>query len=104
MREGAETTKRCRRYYHAPTQHAPTTSERPEGRDDKTNGCIPRFYAPRGQFDRATSPGAGARRPNRLRECEGVALEERIRGSASEFVSCLLYTSPSPRDRQKSRM
>ena len=22
----------------------------------------------------------------------------------SEYVSCLLYTSPSPRDRQKSRM
>ena len=24
--------------------------------------------------------------------------------SAASFISCLLYTSPSPRDRQKSRM
>ena len=25
-------------------------------------------------------------------------------GSIKRYVSCLLYTSPSPRDRQKSRM
>ena len=27
-----------------------------------------------------------------------------LRGFYRQFISCLLYTSPSPRDRQKSRM
>ena len=30
--------------------------------------------------------------------------EEEILKDIEEYVSCLLYTSPSPRDRQKSRM
>ena len=29
---------------------------------------------------------------------------ETIDGSAEQEIGCLLYTSPSPRDRQKSRM
>ena len=40
----------------------------------------------------------------RLREVS-VALPSMVRaGLAIEPVGCLLYTSPSPRDRQKSRM
>ena len=34
---------------------------------------------------------------------ERIANDQR-RGSGWRFKSCLLYTSPSPRDRQKSRM
>ena len=36
----------------------------------------------------------------RLQAFEGVVIAKRNRG----LNSCLLYTSPSPRDRQKSRM
>ena len=32
------------------------------------------------------------------------ALEEKYKEQQVESVDCLLYTSPSPRDRQKSRM
>ena len=31
-------------------------------------------------------------------------LEECLQAGIKEFIFCLLYTSPSPRDRQKSRM
>ena len=36
----------------------------------------------------------------------GVELTRTLQrlGKKSEFINCLLYTSPSPRDRQKSRM
>ena len=46
--------------------------------------------------DRLTGgPGGPARTSNaRVSEREDLA----------NFISCLLYTSPSPRDRQKSRM
>ena len=30
--------------------------------------------------------------------------EKYLTGYATKYISCLLYTSPSPRDRQKSRM
>ena len=40
-----------------------------------------------------------------VRENEGDGIEVRIRGSRlAPYSTCLLYTSPSPRDRQKSRM
>ena len=37
---------------------------------------------------------------------EGIQLDgiEAAQKQANERISCLLYTSPSPRDRQKSRM
>ena len=34
----------------------------------------------------------------------GLASASVLGGSFAPLVSCLLYTSPSPRDRQKSRM
>ena len=41
-----------------------------------------------------------------VRKGDLLLVKERIASSGSGFVarSCLLYTSPSPRDRQKSRM
>ena len=36
-------------------------------------------------------------------EVRGMPASE-VRAAAQEPVTCLLYTSPSPRDRQKSRM
>ena len=42
--------------------------------------------------------------------CDGRHADQQIRGAVvlphgtGKTVSCLLYTSPSPRDRQKSRM
>ena len=36
-------------------------------------------------------------------DCDSLAYEP-VTGFADFFLSCLLYTSPSPRDRQKSRM
>ena len=35
---------------------------------------------------------------------EGIVLVENDRDKRVQFKACLLYTSPSPRDRQKSRM
>ena len=35
---------------------------------------------------------------------DGTVIDEKKSGLARELASCLLYTSPSPRDRQKSRM
>ena len=31
-------------------------------------------------------------------------LEEKLEAKMHQLLACLLYTSPSPRDRQKSRM
>ena len=42
----------------------------------------------------------GARRGERV----AVYMEKNIEHVAALFGACLLYTSPSPRDRQKSRM
>ena len=48
-----------------------------------------------------------------MNECDGVELDLRLskdnrlvlhHDSKTEYGDCLLYTSPSPRDRQKSRM
>ena len=35
---------------------------------------------------------------------EGRRVHARVQGSGEDPYNCLLYTSPSPRDRQKSRM
>ena len=39
----------------------------------------------------------------RLRD-RGAEVRVIMTGAAKAFITCLLYTSPSPRDRQKSRM
>ena len=39
-----------------------------------------------------------------LREDEGLDVVEAWKDDEDEIHTCLLYTSPSPRDRQKSRM
>ena len=39
-----------------------------------------------------------------LREAVALVLEANRALSEEDLVGCLLYTSPSPRDRQKSRM
>ena len=36
--------------------------------------------------------------------CVGETLEQRERGEADRVITCLLYTSPSPRDATLSRM
>ena len=36
-----------------------------------------------------------------IKECKNYKIESVL---LTQYVSCLLYTSPSPRDRQKSRM
>ena len=42
---------------------------------------------------------------NSLNELSVVKIDEKIRNNFGDLDSiCLLYTSPSPRDRQKSRM
>ena len=33
-----------------------------------------------------------------------VLVQDPAHGAVAQFFGCLLYTSPSPRDRQKSRM
>ena len=59
---------------------------------------IKTFKATKGQFDIIT---AGF-------PCQDLSLAGRMEGLEGErsglFFDCLLYTSPSPRDRQKSRM
>ena len=41
----------------------------------------------------------------KIRDAAKASLEDRGYGMSSvRFICCLLYTSPSPRDRQKSRM
>ena len=38
------------------------------------------------------------------RDLNGSNIVEFVNSAGSQLDSCLLYTSPSPRDRQKSRM
>ena len=42
--------------------------------------------------------------PNRCLKVVHPGLLEKIKKNKPWYKSCLLYTSPSPRDRQKSRM
>ena len=80
------------------------------------------LLAGRGQAEGVTRPGSGARRSRPcgvVLPCDSVSLPlvscQKTHGAAEEAqmsethgagvdVVCLLYTSPSPRDRQKSRM
>ena len=39
-----------------------------------------------------------------LKKDEAEKMKELLKDASAEDMSCLLYTSPSPRDRQKSRM
>ena len=39
-----------------------------------------------------------------VRDAGGHVVPHRVGGKTREAIACLLYTSPSPRDRQKSRM
>ena len=41
---------------------------------------------------------------NRCLVCGGLERMERRDGDSGPFYSCLLYTSPSPRDKRQSRM
>jgi len=40
----------------------------------------------------------------KLEACEAVAQSIIAEGNSAEAMACLLYTSPSPRDRTRSRM
>ena len=47
-------------------------------------------------------PALGAAQVNIMQFCQ--AFNAATKDQAGDIIPCLLYTSPSPRDRQKSRM
>src|SRR5674476_1593523 len=72
-----------------------------------------RWVLPRGKLERGENPARGARREvveetgHRVKVHEflgAIIYRARGRPKVVQFWRCLLYTSPSPRDRQKSRM
>ena len=57
-------------------------------------------YDPDGRFWAAYTESSG----ERSNVPDGYSYVDGIQDQYTRLVTCLLYTSPSPRDRQKSRM
>ena len=64
---------------------------------------VARFGSPEGEFTFASMASITATEPVDFVEY-AVALPKEVLKAGANVLACLLYTSPSPRDRQKSRM